>query len=280
MKKLVFLIATLLYFLPQTYAQMTLANNFGGNGWNEIQVVNLTNSGKKIAVVRGQIYATGPDTIHYYNLDYSLWKTIVCPNIPHFYGEFCLNRNYVNISYSSETLFNLDTLLEAAIFYRDSTNIQHGKILIINENGTIVDSILNTIPLTFKVHNINPTTYIATVTTTTSTLALNLPGTIPCDACGGGLGLTKTETDKNLISAPIPNPSKDEVKISFSLPEGASRGELNIYNTNGQKVRSYQVDNRFGFIMVDNSQLASGTYYYNITSNGTVTSSQKMLVIR
>jgi len=36
----------------------------------------------------------------------------------------------------------------------------------------------------------------------------------------------------------------------------------------------------FGFIMVDDSQFAPGMYYYNLSVNGVVSSSQKMVVIK
>ena len=61
---------------------------------------------------------------------------------------------------------------------------------------------------------------------------------------------------------------------------GVVIGELSIYNGNGQKVKSYTVDNRFGFILVDNSQLPSGIYCVKLITNGRASSAQKMLVIK
>ena len=81
-------------------------------------------------------------------------------------------------------------------------------------------------------------------------------------------------------SLPIPNPSKDQVKITFTLPDGVTRAKLSIYTTNGQLVKTYDVDNRFGFIMLDNSALPSGLYFYNIEVNGFVSSSQKIVVVK
>ena len=112
-------------------------------------------------------------------------------------------------------------------------------------------------------------------------MTYNLPGTLPCDACGGTLGLAKIEDKpQNVLSLPMPNPSKDQVKITFTLPDGIARAELEIYNTNGQKIKSYQVDNRFGFIMLDNSQLAAGVYQYRVLVDGRVVRFDKILVMR
>ena len=140
----------------------------------------------------------------------------------------------------------------------------------------------------FTVHELSPTNFIATVTYSSASGVsgnngveiINLPGTLPCNICGG-LGLAKTtEKPIDILSAPIPNPSINQVKIAFTLPDGANMGELTIYNTDGQKVKSYTVDNRFGFIMLDDSQFAPGVYYYNLVVNGLVSSTQKMLVIK
>ncbi len=267
-------------------AQMVLASSFPGDKTASLAIVDLSISGKKIAVATGHITTGGADTIFYYNTDYSFWKKIIIPGIPGSFPYSYFNPKLANsISYSSETLFNTDTFLEAAVFYYNTANSDLSKILIINEHGTIVDSILNVqSSYPFTVHELSPTSFYATVTTSSGPKIYSLPGTIPCSACGSGggtLGLVNNEVKPaGSISAPVPNPSKDQVKITFTLPDGAKNGVLTIYTSLGQELRSYNVDNRFGFIMVDDSQFAPGMYFYNLTVNGVVTSTQKMLVIK
>jgi Secretion system C-terminal sorting domain len=289
MKNYILILVLSFSFVTPSFSQMNLANTYGYNQNYESEVVNLSLSGKKIAVVRNQgLGVINADTIFYYNLDYSLWKIIPCQVITGFKGVFSFDRisfgsPHIPISYSSETLFNSDSLLEAAIFFIDSSNLAYGKILIINENGLIVDSILNVLTESiFKAHSISTSIFVATASTKTGNKIYNLPGTIPCDICTGGLGLAvANDKPTNLLSSPIPNPSKDVVTIRFSLPESASKGELTIYNTNGQKMKSYTVDNRFGFIVVDNSLFDPGLYYYNLTvDGGQVSTTQRMLVIK
>ena len=227
--------------------------------------------------------STTPDTISYYNLDYSFWKMIPCPAIPGYSLDFVFGDPGVGVNYSSENLFNTDTFLEAAINYTSLSNLWRGKVLIINENGLVEDSIVNILASAFAVYNINSSTFIAVVQAPAGPQIYNLPGTIPCDACGSSstLGLAKKEEQPlDLLSSPVPNPSSNQVKITFTLPEGASKGELTIFNTEGKMMRTYTVDNRFGFIMVDDSQFAPGMYYYNLSVNGVVSSSQKMVVIK
>ncbi len=272
-------------------AQMTLAHHFSGDAFTEGAMVNLSRSGKKIVRMNWQNSILGlPDTLFFYNLDYSFWKMIPCPHIARSYGQFNFQINVsstIGVHYPSETLFNTDTFLEVAVFYQDSGSFSGGpgRIMIINELGNIVDSILHVpVILGSSFHVYRDTTGVckAVVSTMTGVEVYNLPGTLPCDPCGGGL-LELSSIEKptnNILTQPIPNPSKDEVKITFTLPEGTSRGELQLYGTNGQKIKTFQVDNRFGYIMLDNSQLASGVYYYNIVVNGQVSTTQKFVVIK
>ena len=285
MKICILILGLFISFVTTSNAQMTFAGSLPYFTNYDLKVVNLSLSGKKYAVVKDSLNI-GVDTIYYYNLDFSLWKIIPCPSVPGYYGIYTLGISDVpGITYSSETLFNNDTLLEVAVLYAQTgSGLNHTKLMIINENGVIIDSIINcysTAENYFSVHSINASTFVATMPTYSGFQIYNLPGTLPCDVCGGGLGLAKTEEKPvNLLSSPIPNPSKDQVKITFTLPEGATRGELTIYNTQGQKMKSYTVDNRFGFVMVDNTTLAPGMYYYNLVVNGAVSSTQKMLVIK
>ena len=285
MKNFILFIAFNLLMSITSNGQMTLAATYGGTTSYEAQVVNLSRSGKKIAIMRVQGIFNAADTIFFYNLDYSLWKTIQCPAMPGYNGQFIFGPKSSSsdyVSYCSETLFNTDTFLEVAVTYK-STLGTNNKLLIINENGSIVDSILN-VGADFRVHSTTTGVFIATIKSFSGLKVFSLPGTIPCDVCGGGtdgaLGVTQVEKLKDFSTQPIPNPSSNEVKITFSLPAGASRGELVLFNSNGQKVKTYDVDNRFGFITLDNTQLQAGMYYYNIVANGEVSMTQKMVLVK
>ncbi len=282
MKTIASIAALLILMLADAKAQMTLVSSLPGGANYDIQVVNLSRSGKKIATVRYQ-NTNGPDTIFFYNLDYSYWKSIPCPYVHGHTGVFQFRSGLSYVAYCSETLFNTDTFLEAAVIYIDSTGGPNNKELIINENGTIVDSITNVSianGANFRVHDMGSNHFQATISTNAGPKVYNLPGTIPCDLCGGGLGIASVENQKEILSTPMPNPSKDQVKITFTLPEGVNSRNLVIYNNLGQRIKSCTVDNRFGFIMLDNTQLPAGMYYYNILVDGAVSATQKMLVIK
>ena len=58
------------------------------------------------------------------------------------------------------------------------------------------------------------------------------------------------------------------------------QGEIDIYDMDGKKLKSFRVDNTFGYITVDNSEFPAGMYYYNLIANGELTATKKMLVIK
>ena len=287
MKNFILLSLLITSVIAPSSGQMSVAHAFPPNDLGyDFRVVNLALSGKKLAVVRRTDGIAG-DTIFYYNTDYSLWKIIPCPAIPGYAAQTGFGPAYTGatgyISYSSETLFNTDTLLEVAVDYIQTVPSYLDNVYIINELGNVTDSITGLYGW-FRVYSASPGVFIASVQRIDGGITVyNLPGTLPCDMCGSvteGLGKNQDQEQLNILSSPIPNPSKNEVKITFTLPEGASRGELTIYSTTGQLMKSYTVDNRFGFIMVDDSQFAPGMYYYNLVANGVVSSTQKMLVIK
>ena len=288
MKKVIFFIAIMLIASYSSNAQMTLAASYPMSGITESEIVDLSISGKKILTVNHQVLSS--DTLYFYNMDYSFWKKIILPVIP---GHRVAGANLydnggglgaINVFYPSETLYNSDSFLEVGAFYYNTLS-SISTFYVINENGVLVDSITNVSTNTakFSVFETSPGVFKATIPTINGVSIYDLPGTIPCNACGSYLGIAKTEKQKaenNIITQPQPNPSSSEVKITFTLPEGVNHGELVLYNSNGQKLKVFEVDNRFGFIMLDNSRLPSGVYYYNIVANGAISSTQKMVLVR
>ena len=281
------MLACLLLLSIYGKAQMTLQHTFSiaatMSGLDQGEVVNLSISGKKIMV------ATDSNILSFYNLDYSLWKTITIPSKPYFYpiGRAHLGPwgDSYGIFYPSEELFNLDPLLEVAVYYGD--DLGTGAIFIINETGAAIDSIMqvkmtngDSGPSIFTVYNTAPGTFQAVVSLTSGVAVYSLPGTIPCDVCGNGLGLAKEQVKQNGVSEPIPNPSSGQVKITFTLPDNVKQGQIDIYNMNGQKLKSFKVDRTFGYITVDDSEFPAGMYYYNLIANGEVSTTRKMLVIK
>ncbi len=286
MKKYLLAVAIILFVNNIGYGQATLLHRFSKPRWTESQIINLSRSGKKIMTVYQP--PVGPDTVFFYNMDYSYWKQIICPFIPGYSGQFNFFKQVgitLGIYYPSETLFNTDTLLEMAVLYSDDTSSpSNGKFLIINENGSVVDSMLDvnvSFSENFKVFSDSSGVFKLTVPTRYGIDVYRLPGTLPCETClYTSFVANQNERPNTIITEPVPNPSRDNVKITFTLPEGVNRGELQLFSNNGVRIKTCQVDNHFGFIMLDNSLLTPGLYYYNIVVNGAVSSTQKLLVVK
>ena len=64
------------------------------------------------------------------------------------------------------------------------------------------------------------------------------------------------------------------------LPAEANMGELTVYNSMGLRVKAYKVDNAFGDLLLNNSDLSSGNYTYQLVADGKRIGSQKMMVIK
>ena len=99
----------------------------------------------------------------------------------------------------------------------------------------------------------------------------------------GSLGIETPQhnnTGGHATSQAVPNPSADQVKIYYTLPTGIDEGNITLYNTTGQSVKTYRVTNAFPFITLDNSNLSSGIYYYSLSGNGMAPTGNKMVVIK
>ena len=77
-----------------------------------------------------------------------------------------------------------------------------------------------------------------------------------------------------------PNPSRDFTKIDYKLPDNERYGEILFYTVDGKEVKRYKVDNTFNTLLINNSDLPSGTYLYHLITPSNTTSAKKMLVIK
>jgi hypothetical protein len=111
-----------------------------------------------------------------------------------------------------------------------------------------------------------------------SILIYSLPGTFAAPTALNDEKLLNQ--DKALLSAPMPNPSSETTRIEFQLPAEANMGEITVYNNMGLRVKSYKVDNAFGDLLLNNSDLSSGNYTYQLVAGGKRIGSQKMMVIK
>jgi hypothetical protein len=106
----------------------------------------------------------------------------------------------------------------------------------------------------------------------------SLPGTLSTGIAEANGQLMQAQSGQ--LSNLYPNPSNGAVTLQYELPKGEQQGELVLYNMLGKEVKRYKVDNTFKDILLDNTQLPAGTYFYQLqTSKGSV-GTKKMIVIK
>ncbi len=105
----------------------------------------------------------------------------------------------------------------------------------------------------------------------------SLPGVIPCNECTAGImtGIAQNEsnsgTPQEYLPNPYPNPTNNYTTITYELPNEVKTGEIVFYNMVGQEVKRFTVSNSFTTLLISATDLAVGTYHYNlVTSKGTI----------
>lgn len=96
-------------------------------------------------------------------------------------------------------------------------------------------------------------------------------GVIPNSFMSGG-GSVRTSA--------YPNPSNGQVRIEYTLPDGVLSGELIITDVQGHELKRYQVGTAFNDILIEKSDLASGTYLYRIVTAKGESDAHRLVVLK
>ena len=76
-----------------------------------------------------------------------------------------------------------------------------------------------------------------------------------------------------------PNPNNGLMQANVVVEKGQS-GYLSIYSIQGQKVADYVLKEGENNFEIDQRQINAGVYYYNITINDVVISSNKLVIVK
>ena len=274
MKKTIYIIAFTLVALA-TKAQVTFEHTYSVSGSTlgiptDFRLVNLSVSGYKYC-----LFDEAVKQVKIYNLNHSLWKTI---NIPFSspYGRIGTNPIV------SEQLFNSDNLVEVMYGSYYFPHHNYDSLFVINENGTMIFSSIALNGIAQVESDGTNFKLIIPDTTTTSVFVYGLSGTLPCNQCGGFTGIAEPNSNgsKQIISNPFPNPTNDKTTISYELPEGINQGKLVFYDVTGNIVKEFNVDSTFKDLQVSNSDLTSGTYYYQLQTSKGTSGGKKLIIIK
>ena len=285
MKKLSVLLFSLL-FIQKMNAQISLETtypvSFNNNTGTQFGLDYYSYLGFKY-----YYWDNSGNTITIYNLNHSVNRVITIPSTP---------SGYI-VSYLTTQLFDTDsTDFEYMVQYNPSPSTPTA-INIYDENGVVllhVDSFFNwegtySLPASNLLHSVVNTTSGAKLILTrydqSTTKIYSLPGLLPCRPCGN-LSNIPTSIDNNPhpiengLSQPYPNPTNGSTQINYTLPEGETSGEIVFYDITGQEVKRFKVDHNFHDIVLTTTDLAAGTYYYQLQTKNSVSGSRKMVVIQ
>ena len=268
MKKIITLTFTFLC-LQFGFSQITLEHSYP-NAANKILGVNLSNSGFKYAVVNEATFQ-----IVLYNSDHSIFKTMP------FGGSS--SSNVLSVWYISENTFDTDNGVEFLVtygFWYDGNALTR----VYNEDGTVLFEQTGQSPVWVNENSPHDEIKAIFSTPTGTKLILNssvdsaskiysLPGSVP-------LALNEIpNVNQDYDIRLFPNPAKNnKISIAYTLPENVKIGKVNIYNTVGQIVKTFDVDNNFSTIELNTENLASGTYICEVLGNSKRISTSQFIV--
>src|SRR2546429_329520 len=73
-------------------------------------------------------------------------------------------------------------------------------------------------------------------------------------------------TDGFVSSVAYPNPSQSRVRIAYELPSGVTSGEIVLTASDGREVKRYHITNAFSDLLLEEGDLPSGSYFYNVVT--------------
>ena len=230
-------------------------------------ICKLENSGEKWLIPD-----VGNNKIYLYNLDYSLFKEIIVPPQP---------NQYFWIMYVSDKLFDLDASIEYML-----TDFYQTRVTIYKEDGSILLSEGDSSYTANIATSIGPIFNTAAGTKMGIALKSVATGETSCKIyrLPGKLNSIQPEPEttnlERCITRAYPNPNDGHTRIEYHLLPGETDGQIIFYNLQGNMVKSFKVEGQSGYIEIDNTNLSSGTYLYQIVAGTNSSSMKKMILIK
>ena len=92
---------------------------------------------------------------------------------------------------------------------------------------------------------------------------------------------------KTSLGSNIPNPFNPSTTISYNLSENIHNPKIEIYNVKGQKVKSFQLEEKAGESSIvwngkdeNDKSVSSGVYFYQLINAGKTVQTRKMLLMK
>ena len=226
------------------------------------------------------------DSIYIYNLDHSFDRVIIVP--------LKSPTNVLQLEYISKRLFDIDDSYEYLI-----ENHGAGLIRIFKENGDILFRCDSCVLHNEQNSLQSATNFDASIISTQKGIKLliehfnynvpgqeyvtvhGLPGKLPGSSTAkSGVNSPSIVSGNSLPISAYPNPSNGQMRISYKLPLGVATGELVILSTDAVEVKRYRVGYGFNDILVEKSDLPSGSYFYKLVTDKGESETQKLIILK
>jgi hypothetical protein len=229
------------------------------------------------------------DTVSIYNLDHTIDRVIKLPIIKDSTGGYADKLDQI-----SKKLFDHDDNYECLISHLSkpfSVRIykENGDVLFGCENCKLANtSGINASSATpFSITNTDKGTkmmidYLDTNFHPFQTVVFSLPGKLPstCVTKSGGTNGVQMISGSSLPTSAYPNPSNGQVHIDYKLPDGVATGDIVITNIEGKEVRRFKVGNMFNDILIQNSDLPSGSYFYKVVTEKGESEAKRIIIVK
>ena len=282
MKKI--LCIALIAFGMNAKAQITLEHtydsaatyNFCSGEISQLMIINFEVSGERYVKVN-----RCGKCISIYDMNHVLLKNISLANVPLTYGIVG------EILYFSEKLFDLDSKIEFMYLYGYTDVSGNSQFVtdIYNEDAALIFADTSAAWVhpnwemqQWPVYNTSVGTKMILSCTNGDARVFSLPGTLSTGIGDGNAQLIKAQGG-GLVNL-FPNPGNSAVTLQYKLPEGEREGEIILYNMQGTEIKRYKVGDTFHDLLLDNTQLNAGTYFYLLQTSKGVAGSKKRIVVK
>lgn len=265
------------YFKPSSSVNGNLEN-----GLQLVYLVHLEIDGDKYVKIDKP-----SQTIDFYNLNYTLWKSINYSNVSTTVGSNpTYDKSNCSILYISQHLFDMDAEIEFMYTYNSYVNSTTSNAItqIVNEDGSILFTAAAAPIVVPTYHNQYYPIYNTSIGT--RMILSNVNGSAEIFSLGGvfSAGIAQNNILNNAAQMSLfPNPSMDGsmITINYTLPEENKTANLLVFDAQGKEVRSYKIGNGMSNILVNPTEFSKGTYLYSIqTEDGKVIANKKSILIK
>lgn len=182
--------------------------------------------------------------------------------------------------YFSENLFDIDSGIEFMYLCylngKPYTGIYNDDCTLIFSDTALALILQNWPPQQYPIYNTTDGTKMILSYENGHAKVFSLPGTLS-DAIAEANNVLVSQSS---VSNAYPNPTNNTTQIDYTLPEGVDQGEIAFYDLLGNEVKRFKVDRTFNTLLVSTSDIAAGTYYYQLQTTAENSEGKKMVVIK